>query len=168
MPRHVKSTLFILIMITVFLLVVIVISSDPDSKIHSVYKVFSFPVQTLQKGASNVIGSVKERLGAIKDYSKLIEENKKLKETNDSLESLKNKNESLEKENQELRALLELKDYYQDYDLIASNVIATDVTDWYNEFTLDCGTEEGVYIGCPSDYIKRTSRYCFKCIKKNM
>lgn len=136
-------------MITVFLLVVIIISSDPDSKLHSVYKVLSIPVQTVQKGASNVADSIRERLGAVKDYSKLIEENKRLKEINDALEYLKNKNDALEKENEELRALLELKDYYQDYDLIASNVIATDVTDWYNEFTLDCGTDEGVYIGCP-------------------
>ena len=149
MPRHAKNTIFILVIISIFLLVVIIISSDPNSKIHSVYKVLSVPVQTVQKGASNLTSGVKERLEALNSYTELMNENKKLKEENDELQGYKNKNKQLEKENQELRGLLELKDYYQDYDLIAANVIAKDVTDWYNEFTLDAGTNEGVYVGCP-------------------
>ncbi|HPZ52171.1 MAG TPA: rod shape-determining protein MreC, partial [Clostridia bacterium] len=92
---------------------------------------------------------IKDRFEAIGSYTDLINENKRLKEEVDKLQGYKNRNEQLETENQELRALLELKDYYQEYDLIAANIIAKDVTDWYNEFTLDAGTQEGVYIGCP-------------------
>lgn len=148
MPRHAKNTIFILVILTIFLLVVIIISSDPNSKIHSVYKVLSVPVQAVQKGASNLATGIKDRFEAIGSYTDLINENKRLKEEVDKLQGYKNRNEQLETENQELRALLELKDYYQEYDLIAANIIAKDVTDWYNEFTLDAGTQEGVYIGC--------------------
>ncbi len=149
MPKHVKYTLFILVIITVFLLVLIVISSDPDSKTHSVYKAFSIPIQAVQRGASKLTDAIKNKFDALTSYGDAVDENKRLKQENDRLQSLDEKNKSLEKENDELRRLLELKDYYTEYDLIASNVIANDVSDWYNEFTLDCGTKEGVYVGCP-------------------
>ena len=149
MPRHVKNTIFILVVLTIFLLVAIIISSNPNSRLHSVYKVLSLPFQSVQKGFSKATLSIKDRFSVFSDNKKISKENKELKETINQLEGLEQKNHMLEKENEELRRLLDLKDYYKDYDLIASNVIAMDVFDWYNEYTLDCGTKEGVYVGAP-------------------
>ncbi len=134
--------------ITVLLVVFIAVSSRPGSSLHSVYKVIGTPFQYIQKGFSSFGRSIKNAFSVIGDYGEIKDKISDLQEENDSLKNLENENEKLKEENSELRALLDLKGYFKDYNMVAANVIAEDVTDWFNEFTVDRGTADGIQSGC--------------------
>lgn len=134
--------------ITVLLVVFIIVSSRPNSSLHSVYKAIGTPFQYIQRGFSSFGRNVKNAFSVIGDYGEIKEQIGKLQEENDSLKNLENENEKLQQENAELRNLLGLKGYFEDYNMMAANVIAEDVTDWFNEFTVDRGTSDGVANGC--------------------
>lgn len=148
MNRRSKRIIFILAAVTVLLIIFIAVSSSPNSPVHSVYKVIGTPFQYIQKGFTSFGTSVKNAFSVITDYSEITKEISELKEENDTLKNLENENEKLKSENNELRDLLGLKGYFENYDMLAANVIAEDVTDWYNEFTVDVGTSDGIDKGC--------------------
>lgn len=148
MDKRNKKIIFILASVTVLLVIFIAVSSSPSSPVHSVYKVIGTPFQYIQKGFSSFGENVKNAFSVITGYSEISEEIDSLKEENDTLKNLENENEKLKAENDELRNLLGLKGYFENYDMLAANVIAEDVTDWYNEFTIDVGTADGIKNGC--------------------
>lgn len=148
MQKKTKRVIFILATITVLLVVFIAVSSNPDSGFHSVYKVIGTPFRYAQKGLTSLGQNIKSAFSVVGDYSEIKDEIEKLKEENDTLKNLENENDKLKEENVELRELLELKGYFENYDMVAANVIAEDVTDWFNEFTVDCGTADGITNGC--------------------
>jgi rod shape-determining protein MreC len=49
--------------------------------------------------------------------------------------------------NEELERLLGVKEIVADYTLLRASVITKDITDWFNEFTIDVGTKDGVKNG---------------------
>ncbi len=130
------------------LVVFIAVSSRPGSSLHSVYKVIGTPFQYIQRGFSSFGRSIKNAFSVIGDYSEIKDRISDLQEENDSLKNLENENEKLKEENAELRDLLELKGYFEDYNMVAANIISEDVTDWFNEFTIDRGTSDGLENGC--------------------
>lgn len=148
MDKKTKRFIFILAGITVLLVVFLAISSRPDSALHSVYKAIGTPFQYIQKGFTSFGRSIKNAISVIGDYSEIKDEVESLREENDTLKHLANENEKLKEENNELRDLLGLKGYFEDYEMIAANIIAEDVTDWFNEFTIDRGSADGIYNGC--------------------
>ncbi len=149
MSKRAKITIFILLVLTIVFVVLVAISSNPKSRIHSFYKVVSAPVQAVQNAFSTVGRELGSRLSVFSSYKEIKEEIDFLREENGRLNVDAQDRERLEQENEELRALLGLKEYFRDYRLAAANVIAGDFTDWYNEFTIDCGTSDGVTVGCP-------------------
>lgn len=148
MNKKTKRIILILAGITVLLVIFIAVSSRPGSSLHSVYKVIGTPFQYIQRGFSSFGRSVRSAFSVMGDYSEIEDRINDLQEENDSLKNLQNENEKLREENEELRALLELKGYFEDYEMVAANIIAEDVTDWFNEFTVDRGTADGVENGC--------------------
>jgi rod shape-determining protein mreC len=146
--KKTKRLIFILAGITVLLVVLIAVSSRPGSSLHSVYKVIGTPFQYIQRGFSSFGRSIKNAFSVIGDYSEIKDRISELQEENDSLKNLENENEKLKEENAELRDLLELKGYFEDYNMVAANIISEDVTDWFNEFTIDRGTSDGLENGC--------------------
>ncbi len=147
MPKRIKNTIFILLIITVFLIVILFISSNPDSKLHSLYKAVSAPFQLIQRGFTSVGKGISQRLAVLSDYSDIRDRLNELQSENDRLSVQQEEYERLQQENEELRALLDLKAYFTDYHMVAANIIAQDVTDWFNELTIDRGTADGLYDG---------------------
>lgn len=148
MNKKSKKIIFILASITVLMIIFIAVSGSPSSPLYSVYKVIGTPFSYIQKGFSSFGTSIKNSFAVIGDYSEIKDEISSLKEENETLKHLESENESLKAENEELRDLLGLKGYFEGYDMLAANVIAGDVTDWYNEFTVDVGTADGIENGC--------------------
>lgn len=149
MSKRGKITIFILLLLTIVFGVTLALSSNPESKIHSFYKVVSAPVSGIQNFFSTLGREMGSRLSVFSSYQEIKDEIDFLREENDRLSADAAEKDRLERENEELRALLGLKEYYQNYRLAAANVIAGDFTDWYNEFTIDCGSSDGVTVGCP-------------------
>ena len=71
-------------------------------------------------------------------------ENIKLKEAAEKNNFEKQKYKILEQENQKLKALLEMKNKFNDYDLVGAHVIAKDSGGWFDVFLIDKGLNDGI------------------------
>ncbi|MBP5426912.1 MAG: rod shape-determining protein MreC [Clostridiales bacterium] len=80
-----------------------------------------------------------------KDVDELSKENEKLKRKVDDLEKYISKILWLDEKNQELRETLELRDSIKGYDFIGASIIAKDAGNWFEIFTVDKGSKDGIY-----------------------
>lgn len=99
------------------------------------------PIQKLNTNINNWIGS---KIGFLKDINSIENENinlkKQLEEVNSNLDRLK----LLEAENKRLSDLLQINSRYEDYPKVGAQIIAKDPGNWYNVFTIDKGTKDGI------------------------
>lgn len=147
MSKKSKIFLFVLIILSVLMAVFVAISANADSQLHGFYKVIGTPVYYVQKAFSTVGNAIGQRITILQDYKEIQAEMESLREENEHLSSLEDENARLERENEELRALLEMEETIREYKILRGNVITQDVTGWFNEFTIDVGTAQGVQNG---------------------
>lgn len=100
----------------------------------------------MQKGINSVGSWVVDKSDNLKKLSDVMKENEELKSQVDSLTTELNtiKLEQYELEN--LRELLELDQKYPSYDKVAANVIGKDGGNWFTNFTIDKGSEDGIEV----------------------
>lgn len=144
MNKRSKITLFALAVITVALIVIIAVSGSPNSDFSFAYKIFGTPVAAVQEAFSSAGSSVKGWFEFVFSYDEMKAEMDELKEENDRIALLEDEKDRLELENSELKELISLKDYSDKYSLISANIIAHDVTDWFDCYTIDVGTSDGI------------------------
>lgn len=147
--KFIKSKGFIVLLLVIVLIVIIGISSNPESPIHNVYKVVSVPLSPVQKFFTNIGDWFSDTIYIIGNSSQLEDEYNKYKEENDLLKEEIRNLEKYKQENEELRELLDFQEVYEDYDFIAANLVAHDVNNWYNVFSIDRGTSDGVKLFDP-------------------
>ena len=146
MSRKNKIAVFILIVLTVASLALVVISTTSD-RLNGAFRVLGTPVRSLQRAVTRLGDNISQRFSVMREnkaikaeIDRLIEENDALRQRNAELEPLVGKNEELER-------LLGVKEIVSDYTLLRASVITKDITDWFNEFTIDVGTKDGVKNG---------------------
>lgn len=154
MSKKSKIFLFVLIILSVLMAVFVAISANADSQLHGFYKVIGTPVYYIQKAFSSVGNAIGQRITILQDYDKIQAEMEGLRAENEHLSSLEDENARLERENEELRALLEMEEIIREYKILRADVITQDVTGWFNEFTIDAGTAQGIQNG----YVVITSK----------
>ena len=103
-------------------------------------------ITPMQKGI-NIVGTfISDKVDTFQNMKKLIEENDKLK---DQVNILSYENKLLlqnKYELDELRKLYELDQKYLDYPKVAARIIDKDTNNWYNVFTIDKGTKDGLTV----------------------
>ncbi len=112
--------------------------------------------------------------GVIGDKSQLVKENKLLQGDNDTLKEqnrvLSSANETikaeLEDQNEETVAMQKLQEKAEGYQTVSGEIIRRNVSDWYDQATIDLGTEDGVANGDAVTY-KGTLLGYVKEAKKN-
>lgn len=77
-----------------------------------------------------------------------VEENKLLKSQIVQLETMARDSEEYKNENERLRSLLEFKEKEQNYQTIGAEVIAKEPGNWFQIFTINRGTMDGIEQGC--------------------
>ena len=103
-------------------------------------------ITPMQKGINIVGTSISGRLDTLRSMKKITQENKHLKEQVSVL-SYENKLLLQNKyELDELRQLYELDQKYLDYPKVAARIIDKDANTWYNVFTIDKGTKDGLAV----------------------
>jgi rod shape-determining protein MreC len=98
----------------------------------------------MQKGINSVGTFISDKLDRFKSINELLEENAKLTE---QVNLLSYENKLLIQDKYELdglRDLYELDQKYLDYPKVAARVISKDTNNWYNIFTIDKGTRDGM------------------------
>ncbi len=103
-------------------------------------------ITPMQKGINIVGTSISGKLDTLRSMKRLTQENKHLKEQVSVL-SYENKLLLQNKyELDELRQLYELDQKYLDYPKVAARIIDKDTNTWYNVFTIDKGTKDGLAV----------------------
>ena len=154
MSKRSKIFLFVLIILSILMAVFVAISANEDSKLHGFYKVIGTPVYYIQKAFSSVGTAVGERISILQNYDEIQAEIRDLRDENEKLTSLNDEIARLERENEELRGLLDIQETIEEYGILRADIITQDVTGWFNEFTIDVGSADGVKNG----YVVTTSK----------
>ena len=136
----------ILIAFSLICFVLIIVSFQYEEKLSPV-KTFAGEVVTpMQRGINSVGSWLSNKAQIFTTMEQLIEENKQLKE---ELANVSYENKILQQERYELddlRELYKLDEKYASYPKVAARVISRDSNNWYNQFCIDKGTEDGLSV----------------------
>ena len=124
----------------------IIISFRFSEYLYPVRNAIGSTISPMQKGI-NIIGTyISDSLDTLRSMKELTDENKRLK---DQVSVLSYENKLLlqnKYELDELRDLYELDQKYLDYPKVAARIIDKDTNNWYNIFTIDKGTRDGLAV----------------------
>ena len=110
--------------------------------------VAGYVITPIQKGLNEVGNWIADRGNYFQDSVTLTSENQELRER---VETLTSENSELledQEELQRLRELLDLSEEYSDYEKIGAKITARGTSNWFNVFTIDKGTNDGVQVDC--------------------
>ncbi|MDI9509214.1 MAG: rod shape-determining protein MreC [Bacillota bacterium] len=149
MRRRTKLNLnpkYVLIILLVICVSFILISFRFGKSLYPVRNAVGSAITPMQKGI-NIVGTfISDKLDTFRNMKELIQENEKLK---DQVSVLSYENKLLlqnKYELDELRELYELDQKYSDYPKVAARIIDKDTNNWYNVFTIDKGTKDGLAV----------------------
>ena len=137
-PKHV------LIALVFFCIGLIFVSYRFGDKLSPVKDAVGIVVTPMQVGINSIGTYISDKLDTFKSINDLLEENEKLSE---QVSILSYENKLLLQDKYELDGLRELYDLdqkYLDYPKVAARVIGKDSNNWYNVFTIDKGTRDGI------------------------
>ena len=149
MRKRTKFTIptkYILIFLTFICAALIIASFLSGSFGSSVKNAAASVVIPVQKGMNHVGLWLADKSDTIREYSRLQEENKELKE---KLADIQSENSILiqqQSELEKLRELYELDNIYSDYPKVAARVVSVQPDNWFSEFTIDKGSEDGIKV----------------------
>ncbi|MBQ8622002.1 MAG: rod shape-determining protein MreC [Oscillospiraceae bacterium] len=101
----------------------------------------------IKAGASKLTDQAEQFYSYIFRYEALEAENAALKEQIAQMEDDARVAASLSRENDRLRALLELKNANEDYELVDGYIISWSSNEWTNTFTINRGENVGIQVG---------------------
>lgn len=142
--RFTPSIKVILALCTLFCFIMIIISFKFQNSINPLKTYAGNIIQPMQSGINSVGTSIYEFFDLIKTKKSILAENKKLKET---IDEIKSENVSLIEDRNELsslRELYKLDQGYKQYPKVAARVVSHDESNWYNQFTIDKGSDDGL------------------------
>ncbi|MCX7923842.1 MAG: rod shape-determining protein MreC [Clostridia bacterium] len=144
MLRLIKSKFFIVMTVTILMLVVIGVTSSRVSQLNWLNNIISVPLSPVQKFFSYSSQKIEGGFGYFKDVKQVKNENEELKNKISLLEKENRELLRYRVENKELREVLDLKDQFNDYEMVGANVIAKDPGNWFGIFRIDRGGKDGI------------------------
>ncbi|HHV97917.1 MAG TPA: rod shape-determining protein MreC [Clostridiaceae bacterium] len=144
-----KNKYFNLILATVVLIVVIRISMNKADSFTGIRNVISVPLSPIQEFLTNAGQRVEDFFTLFKEIKNLKEENEILKIKINELEKENRELKSYKDKIEELKQALNLKDKFEDYEVIGANVIAKEPGNWFYVFKIDIGSRDGVEVDYP-------------------
>lgn len=138
-----KYILFFLSFVCAALMVTSFLSESFGTGVRNTVAQIVIPVQ---KGMNHVGLWLSDKSDTIKEYARLQEENDELKER---LAKIQSENSILiqqQSELEKLRELYELDDIYSDYPKVAARVISSQPDNWFSEFIIDKGSDDGIAV----------------------
>lgn len=149
MKRKTKFSIepkYILLVLSLFCLLLIVLSFKFKDTFMPLRSAVVDTITPMQKGINQIGVFFSEKKEMFASTQDLIAENKALKE---ELDSISYDNKILQREKYELnslRELYQLDQKYPSYPKVAARVISKDSNNWYNVFTIDKGSDDGLAV----------------------
>lgn len=106
--------------------------------------VFGFIITPVQSFNTSTVKWFKSRSDYFNGISSLQKENAELKKELENKSIELSRLEMVQKENDELTSLLDVSSRHKQYTMVASNIIAKDTGNWYDTFTIDKGSKDGL------------------------
>lgn len=130
----------------VLCLILIIISFRFGEYFYPVRNAVGSAITPMQRGV-NIVGTfISDKVETLKSIQELTQENKRLR---DQVSVLSYENKLLlqnKYELDELRQLYELDQKYLDYPKVAARIIDRDTNNWYNVFTINKGSRDGLAV----------------------
>ncbi|MCD7818915.1 MAG: rod shape-determining protein MreC [Lachnospiraceae bacterium] len=134
----------LLIGLSVFCILLILVSFINSDVVAPVKQVSGYLITPVQKGINSFGIWMSGLTDNFEDAETLREENESLKE---QVATLTEENSLLVQDHEELERLRELYDLdeqYSDYEKVGANIIAKESGNWFNLFTIDKGSDDGI------------------------
>jgi rod shape-determining protein MreC len=147
--RLFRNKALLLVLFTIIMLILIGFSSSQNSKINRINNLVSVPLTPIQRFFSYVGQRIDSGLSFLRDMKLIRLENEELKIRINELEKENRELLAYKEKNEQLRKALNLKDRFDDYEIIGGNVIAKDPGNWFNIFKIDVGERDGVMNDLP-------------------
>lgn len=147
MKKHTKFTIqskYLIFLLTLVCITCMILSFVMPDFTKYVKAAASSVVIPVESGINHIGRFVTDNIDNFKKVKTLEKENKKLQE---QIAELKEENNLFAQNNYELKRLRELYDLdqeYTQYPKIAARVIGKDTSNWFNIFTIDKGSEDGI------------------------
>lgn len=144
-----KNRKFQIIIIIVVFMVVAILSINRFSGVNIIRNLVTIPVSWIQKGINNIDEYFTSKSFTKKQYEELLEENNNLREENEKLQEQNAELSFLMDENILLREALYLKDIFDGYDIIGSNIMGSDPGNFVYRYKIDIGSRDNVKLDMP-------------------
>ena len=141
--RIFKNKWAITIAITVILILLIILSANPESPTNFIYKAVSVPLQPVQQFFSGAARRISDTTSYFFNYGNEEGDVSGVVES-EEIDRLQKELDKIKQENDEMKKMLELTETAKDYTYIAATVIASDVDNWYDVFTINKGSSSGI------------------------
>lgn len=135
---------YVLCLIIALCLVFIGVSLKNNGEKLSIQNGISSFVLPMEKGLNSVGQWIGERREHSRSVNDLLAENEELKQQIDQLNTKISSMENNLSELEALRELLKMKEVYPDYDMVGARIISKDAGNWYNNFIIDKGSNDGI------------------------
>ncbi|MCD7885349.1 MAG: rod shape-determining protein MreC [Lachnospiraceae bacterium] len=135
---------YLLTGLSVFCVLLIILSFVNSDLVAPVKQISGYLVTPVQKGINSFGSWLSGVTDNFEDVETLREENESLKE---QVATLTEENSLLIQDHEELERLQELYDLdkqYSEYEKVAANIIAKESGNWFNLFTIDKGSNDGI------------------------
>lgn len=139
-----KKKSFLLLLVTLAILLVIGLSSNENSRINWLGNSVSVVLSPFQKIFLSSGEKVSASMSFFKDIKTVKQENEELKSKIDELEKENSELSGYREKIKELKIALNLKDQFNDYELIGANIIGKDAGNWFNIFNIDRGSRDAI------------------------
>ena len=141
-----SSSKFILAVLSILCIALIVISFLNDSVTSPIRQLTGMVITPVQTGINSLGNWLSGFTSNLSDAASLREENQMLQEKVDTL-TAENSQLVLDKEElMRLRELYELDEQYSEYEKVGARVISKDSGNWFNSFTIDKGSNDGIWV----------------------
>lgn len=134
----------ILLIITVILIICMLFSINKSYETKANDNFIMKITMPVQKVVYNITSGIRGFFSHFGDIAQLREENEKLEDKITDLEEKLEKNNIYKTENERLREMLNIKDTYKEFELVAANVTGKDSSTWFLSLTIDKGTDDGL------------------------
>lgn len=135
---------YVFLILSILCVAMMLLSFTTDFVTGPVNAVAGYVIVPFQKGIAAAGSWLEGRSENIRRINELNEENKVLKERIDEMTIQINDLQRDKYELAELRSLFLLDEQYSDYNKIGARVIGKDTGNWYSEFTIDKGSNDGI------------------------
>lgn len=139
----------ILAVVTAVLVIIMALSTIPSLKINFISNAVGVIVSPVQKVISSVINSTQGFFSFVFDMKSYQAESEEMEKRIAVLEKEVRETEELKKENSRLRAMLDMRERTVEYEMETAEVIAKEAGNWFNSFTIDKGTADGISVYDP-------------------